>query len=139
MIPKSLVEYIDTDSTVRQALEKMRFHRYAAIPVIDKEGKYVGTLRNDDLLKYFLNEGSFALECAQRTSAHEIIERGYSKAVYHSATMNELIEQIKEHNFVSVVDDRGCFIGIILRRDILNFLLEYYKERRDANTENIGG
>lgn len=139
MIPKSLVEYIDTDSTVRQAVEKMRFHRYAAIPVIDKEGRYVGTLRNDDLLKYFLDEGSFALTSAERASAYGIIEKGYSKAVYHNATMNELIEGIKEHNFVSVVDDRGCFIGIILRRDILNFLLAYYEENRDANTEKTGG
>ena len=51
MIPKSAVEYIDTDSTVRQALEKMRYHRYVAIPVLDEDGAYVGTLRNDDLFK----------------------------------------------------------------------------------------
>jgi len=24
------------------------------------------------------------------------------------------------------VDDRGCFIGIVLRRDVMNFLLKYY-------------
>ena len=50
MIPKSLVEYVTEDNTVRQALEKMRYHRYAAIPVLDGEGKYIGTLRNDDIL-----------------------------------------------------------------------------------------
>ena len=55
MIPKSSVEYIYTDSTVRQALEKMRYHRYVAIPVLDDDGIYVGTLRNDDLFKYFLS------------------------------------------------------------------------------------
>ena len=137
MIPKSLVEYIDTESTVRQALEKMRFHRYAAIPVIDKDGRYVGTLRNDDLLKYFFEAKGFAE--AERTLAADIAESEYNRAVYHSATMNELIEQIKEHNFVPVVDDRGCFIGIILRRDILNFLLGYYEESKDANTEKTGG
>ena len=42
--------------------------------------------------------------------------------------MNELIEKVKEHNFVPVVDDRGCFVGIILRRDILNYLLKFYNE-----------
>ena len=55
IIPKSLVEYVESDSTVRQALEKMRFHRYAAIPVLDGAGMYVGTLRNDDIFKYFLD------------------------------------------------------------------------------------
>ena len=54
VVPKSLVEYVTVDSTVRQAFEKMRFHRYVAIPVIDGEGKYVGTLRNDDIFAYFL-------------------------------------------------------------------------------------
>ena len=46
--------------------------------------------------------------------------------------MNELIEKVKEHNFVPVVDDRGCFIGIILRRDILNYLLDYYNKNNNC-------
>ena len=45
VVPKSLVEYVVVDNTVRQALEKMRYHRYVAIPVIDGGGMYVGTLR----------------------------------------------------------------------------------------------
>ena len=136
MIPKSLVSYVESDSTVRQTLEKMRFHRYAAIPVLDKAGKYVGTLRNDDLLEYFLKNGSFDSRSAERDSVSSILKAGYG-AVYHNATMNELIESVKEHNFVPVVDDRGCFIGIILRRDILNFLLNYYEEKRESDLGGI--
>ena len=128
MIPKSSVEYIDNESTVRQAIEKMRYHRYAAIPVIDDEGLYVGTLRNDDVLKYILELGEFSWREAERDKIMDIIDIEYSKPLYHSATMEELIERVKEHNFVPVVDDRGCFIGIILRRDVLNFLFKYYKQ-----------
>ena len=128
IVPKSLVEYISADSTVRQALEKMRYHRYVAIPVIDSEGKYVGTLRNDDILSYFLERGNFDLRFAEENRILDIIDSGYASAVYHDASMGELIDRVKEHNFVPVVDDRGCFVGIILRRDILNFLLKYYNE-----------
>lgn len=128
MIPKSLVEYVTEEHTVRQALEKMRYHRYAAIPVLDGEGKYIGTLRNDDILKYFLDSGSFDARAAERDGVVEIIDGDYSRAVYHNASMNELIEKVKEHNFVPVVDDRGCFIGIVLRRDVLNYLLNFYNE-----------
>ena len=128
MIPKSLVEYVNEDSTVRQALEKMRYHRYAAIPVLDGEGKYIGTLRNDDILKYFLDSGSFDARAAERDGVVDILDGDYSRPVYHNASMNELIEKVKEHNFVPVVDDRGCFIGIVLRRDVLNYLLNYYNE-----------
>lgn len=123
-----MVSYVEIDSTVRQALEKMRFHRYVAIPVLDKSGKYVGTLRNDDLFEYFLDSGSFDFRSAERDEISLILRTGY-KPVYHNATMSELIENVKEHNFVPVVDDRDCFIGIILRRDILNFLLSEYEKK----------
>ena len=135
MIPKSLVSYVEVDNTVRQALEKMKFHRYAAIPVLDKSGKYVGTLRNDDLFEYFLNSGNFDSRSAERDEVSLILRSGY-KPVYHNATMNELIENVKEHNFVPVVDDRDCFIGIILRRDILNFLLSNYEKNQGSD---LGG
>ena len=128
MIPKSLVEYITSDSTVRQAFEKMTFHRYTAIPVIDSEGMYVGTLRNDDIFHYFLKTGSFDVTTAENESVCEIFNPGYSKPLKHDASIEELIEGVKEHNFVPIVDDRGCFIGIILRREILNYLLKNFKD-----------
>ena len=81
VIPKSLVEYVTVDSTVRQALEKMRFHRYVAIPVIDGEGKYVGTLRNDDILSYFLDSGSFDTRSAEKDRVVDVIDGIYSPPV----------------------------------------------------------
>ena len=126
VVPKSLVEHVSVDSTVRQAFEKMRFHRYVAIPVIDGEGKYMGTLRNDDIFAYFLDSGSFDTRSAEKDRVGEIIKKDNSLPVYHDASMDELIEKVKEHNFVPAVDDRGCFVGIILRRDILNFLFNHY-------------
>lgn len=127
MIPKSLVEYAGTDNSVRQVVEKMRFHRYVALPVLDGEGKYAGTVRLDDLFRYFDTQG-FDLRTAEKTSLLTVMDRSY-RPVYHNASLGELIEKVKEHNFVPVVDDRGCFIGIILRRDILNYLLQYYVDK----------
>ena len=126
IIPKSLVEYITEDSTVRQGFEKMRFHRYVAIPVIDAEGRYVGMLRNDDVLEYFLSAESTDMKAAERILVRDIVDRSYSRPLYQSSTMEELFELVKEHNSVPVVDDRDCFIGIVLRRDVMNFLLKYY-------------
>ena len=131
MIPKSAVECIDSDSTIRQAYEKMRYHHYVAIPVINAEGIYVGTLRNDDIFNYFLDNESLDFRAAERDSVMSIMDPEYSKPLYHSASIDDLIENVKEHNFVPVVDDRGCFIGIVLRRDVLNFLLEYYDSKEE--------
>lgn len=138
LIPKSLVEYVTSDSSVRQAVEKMRYHRYVAIPVIDENGKYVGTLRNDDVLSYFLDSGSFDTRLAERHGVENLLDKNYSPPIYHNASLSELVEKIKEHNFVPVVDDRGCFVGIILRRDILNFLVDYYNKHYHNETQKGG-
>ena len=128
MIPKSLVEYITVDSTARQALEKMHFHKYTAIPVLDSDGKYVGTLRNNDLLTYLWMSGSCDKESAEMIPISELLSKSSFKPLLHSASIKDLIECVKEHNFVPIVDDRGCFIGIVLRREILTYLSANFKE-----------
>ncbi len=128
LIPKSAVEYIHDTSTVRQALEKMRYHHYVAIPVLDSEGRYVGTLKNDDIFKYFVGNGRFRAEDAEHDNVMKIIDLNYCRPLRHSADMNELFDMVKEHNLVPVIDDRSCFIGLVLRRDVLEFLQSYYNE-----------
>lgn len=126
VVPKSLVEYVEVRNTVRQAFEKMRYHKYVAIPVIDGNGKYVGTLHNDDIFAYFLDSGVFDARSAEKDEVGEIIKTDYLLPLHHDASMDELVEKVSEHNFVPVVDDRECFVGIILRRDILKFLFNNY-------------
>ena len=48
--PKCSVAYLTNDQSVRQGLEKMKYHGYTAIPVIDSEGKYVSTVTEGDFL-----------------------------------------------------------------------------------------
>ena len=50
MKPKSSVAFLFDDFTVRQALEKMNYHGYTAIPVLDREGHYLGTVSEGDFL-----------------------------------------------------------------------------------------
>lgn len=136
LVPKSLVAYVQDDSTVRQAFEKMRFHRYVTIPVLDSKGGYVGTLRNEDVFRYFLDNNSFDSRKAERDGVLAILDVNYTRALSHNASVSELIDMVKEHNSVPVVDDRGCFIGIILRRDVLNFLSDCYKKSISDKNEN---
>lgn len=41
LIPKSEVVWLPKNSTMRQALEKMEYHRYAAIPLIEQRFELV--------------------------------------------------------------------------------------------------
>ena len=44
LTPKADVAYIYDDFNLRQVLEKMEHHGYTAIPIIDREGQYIGCL-----------------------------------------------------------------------------------------------
>ena len=52
------------------------------------------------------------------------------KPVNVMADMDELLSVAVNQNFVPVVDDRGMFIGIVTRQDIMRyFVREYAKEK----------
>jgi CBS domain-containing protein len=53
--PKADLVYLFDDCTLRQAMEKMKAHRYSVVPVINHEGKYVRTISEGDLLAYFID------------------------------------------------------------------------------------
>ena len=50
LVPKHEIIYLSPNSTMRQALERMEYHRYSAVPLIDDDGKYAGTITEGDLL-----------------------------------------------------------------------------------------
>ena len=45
LTPKHRVAYLYDDNTIRQGLEKLRHHGRSAVPVINRKGQYVGTVR----------------------------------------------------------------------------------------------
>lgn len=121
LTPKAEVETVEYDSSVRQGLEKMKYHGYAAIPVIDAEGRYKGTVTEGDFLWALYNEAKPDLKRLEKTCLKNIIRRDYI-AVTASATIDEILSRAYSQNFVPVVDDRNVFIGIIKRRDIIRYL-----------------
>ena len=50
LTPKSDVAYIYEDETLRQTVEKMEHRKFSCIPILNKEGKYTGTISEGDLL-----------------------------------------------------------------------------------------
>ena len=48
--PKQEVAYVYDDCTLRQVLKTMEHHKYASIPMLNRQGEYVGTITEGDLL-----------------------------------------------------------------------------------------
>ncbi|MFP4457444.1 MAG: CBS domain-containing protein [Clostridia bacterium] len=119
--PKVETIYIENKSSVRQTIEKMEHHSYTAVPIINKEGEYLGTITEGDLL-WFIKEKEFPdLFDLEETSIMEVPRRVNNKSVPIHAEIEELLNLSISQNFVPVVDDQGIFIGIVTRMSILNF------------------
>ena len=130
--PKGLISYINENSTVRQGVEKMKFHGYAALPVINDVGEYTGTVTEGDFLWHFLNTKNDAAP-AKKYLIKDIMKKR-NTPVNINASVDELLNLVLDQNFVPVTDDRGVFIGIVTRRDIINTFCEMY---RDENFDEM--
>lgn len=125
LVPKNEVIHMPMNSTMRQALEKMEYHRYSAVPLIDEDGKYAGTITEGDLLWKLKNTPDLTFSDTERVMIKDIPLRMNNTPVRVDAEMEGLLSLAMVQNFVPVVDGRETFIGIIRRREII----EYYAKK----------
>lgn len=124
--PKSQVSYLYDNYTVRQCLEKMRFHGFQAIPVIDRQGRYVGTVSEGDLLWRIVGGSEDDLHIIDVKNTEEMYLRDVLRLDRRppariTATVEELLSKSMDQNFIPVIDDDDIFIGIVTRRSIIRY------------------
>ena len=121
LTPKAMCAFLHDDYTVRQALEKMEAAGYAALPILNRRGEYVGTLKEGDLHWALRNMCDIDLKQAECKKIMDISRRKDNVPVTVSTSMQELVERASYQNFVPVVDDKNAFIGIVTRRAIIKY------------------
>ena len=123
LTPKAQVRYVGADDTLRQALEKMDHYQYASVPIVDeKTGSYIGTLTEGDLLRTIKEQYDLSLRKAEDIPLLQIPRKRDYLPITASANIEDIVQAAISQNFVPVVDDLGCFIGIITRREVIRFL-----------------
>ena len=125
LTPKCDVAYVKEEDSLRNTLEKMEFHRYSAIPVLSKDGKFAGTLTEGALLWEIKNQLNLDLKEAEKVLVKDIPMRKHFEAVGINSSMEGLVARSLTQNFVPVVDDLGHFIGIVKRRDLMDYLYRH--------------
>ena len=121
LTPKVDVIWISSDSTLRQAIEKMEYHRYSALPLVDNDGKYAGTLTEGDILWYLKHTQDLNFKDTSKIMIKDIPRYQHNKPVSIDSHIEDLILLSINQNFIPVVDDHDIFIGIIKRSDIINY------------------
>ena len=128
LTPKSEVAYIHDDESLRQVLEKMEYHKYSAVPIISRQGTYVGTITEGDLLWYIKNQLDLNLQEARRILITNVPRRSDNTPVSIVSNMEDLLDKAMKQNFVPVLDDKKSFIGIVTRKDIMKYFADKMKK-----------
>ena len=128
LTPKSDVAYISEEESLKQAMDKMEFHKYSAVPIIGKQGQYAGTLTEGDLLWYIKNQLCLSLAEAKRIQVTDVPRRSDNTPVRVDSRMEDLLNMAMQQNFVPVLDDKKSFIGIVTRKDIMKYFADHYRK-----------
>ena len=121
LTPKHEVSYLYHDQTIAEGLESMQETGYTAIPLISREGRYIGTVTEGDFLR--------ALSKPEIWNQRDIMymeqmeRRVQNRPVRAEAQIIDLLDTALHQNFVPVIDDRDCFIGIVTRQRIMNYCI----------------
>ncbi len=131
--PKSTVTYLNKNHTIRQGLEKLRAHGFTAIPVIDDNGEYIGTVSEGDFLWHILNSGNDRIKFQEGFNVIDIVNEERNLPVKTDVSMDDLLLRVMDQNFVPVIDDRNMFIGIVTRKAVIRYF--YDKQKKQDNAE----
>ena len=123
LTPKAMCAYVYDVYSLRGALERMEASGSAALPILNRNGEYSGTLTEGDLLWGLKNMCGMDMRQAESRKIMEISRRRDNVPVRVTASMHDLVERASSQNFVPVVDDKGAFIGIITRSAIIQYCM----------------
>src|SRR6185503_16401393 len=93
LTPKADVVWVPERATLRQALERMEFHRYSAVPLLDDDGRYVGTLTEGDLLWKIRSVAGFTWTDAERITIDGVPRRLEVHPVHVHVQIEELLNR----------------------------------------------
>lgn len=123
-IPKPKVICAYDDLLVKEVYDLMEDNHFTAIPIINREGYYVGTITEGDILRFIMNNNLSKGE-AEKVNISKVERLRDLEAITKEAKISELILKATNQNFVPIIEDDGMFIGIVTRKDIINYFFEH--------------
>lgn len=122
LIPKSHVAHLAEGCSFRHGMEKLRRHGYTAIPVVRRDGSYMGSVSEGDFLWNIMSLGSIDPADLGDACIDQIVS-DRTPPVGVNTPVEELMDRLLDQNFVPVVDDRHIFVGIVTRRSVMAYLM----------------
>ena len=127
--PKSEVFYLQESLPLARALNELLRSGYTSVPVINREGIYVGAVSEGDFLCSLAQTDGEHLHLtpvqdAEGKRVRDILRTNRNPSGHIDEPAEVLVSRTAGQNFVPIVDDRGVFIGIVTRRNVIRYFLE---------------
>ena len=122
---KPEVIFVYDDFTLKEALELMEKHRFTSIPILSRDGKYIGSITEGDLLWKIIRIDGYNSKKADALKVTDIERCRDYLPIRVDQKMDELILKAAEENFVPIIDENDLFIGIVTRKTILTYFFEH--------------
>ncbi|MBO4834797.1 MAG: CBS domain-containing protein [Lachnospiraceae bacterium] len=126
LTPKSDVDFVTDEATLFKVLQTMENRNFSAIPIINKKGRYVGTITSGDILGCIKENFNLSVKDSAKFPVRSVRRTRDYKAIGVHATIEEILDVAVDQNFVPVVDDEDNFIGILTRKEIMKWMREEY-------------
>lgn len=120
--PKKMTAFLSENATARQAIELFDVHKYSVIPLVDDSGRFVGTLSEGDLLCFLKNRVAYDIKAAEKVLIKDVERYREYRSLDVNSMWSEFFVLSLDQNFIPVTDDKGIYIGIVKRREIIKFL-----------------
>ena len=124
LTPRPLTAVTHADNSIRQGLEILKRRGFTAIPVLDAEDRYIGSVSEGDIMRYMLSAGTADPQQLEKETIGRILRKDFCSPLRIVAAEEDVIASVLRQNFVPIVDDRGCLCGIVTRRSVLIYLAE---------------
>ena len=122
---KADVVFVYEDYSVKRAMDEFRVSGYTALPILSRDGLYVGTVTEGDFLRFLLRYDLIDMGELEQIELRDLPRRHDNLHILVDARMEDLMNTVMRQNFAPMVDGRGAFMGIVTRSDIL----EYFSKR----------
>ena len=92
MIPKVSTVFLHENNTVRQGLERFMVHGYTAIPVLNSQEQYIGSVTEGDFLHHLLAVQTTDLKAQEQYKIGDIVRRDFCPALQIDADRSQAVE-----------------------------------------------
>lgn len=126
MLSKDKVNCIYGDCTLADAMNDFARYGFSAVPVIETDGSYLGTVCDKDFLCCVTDPD--INNRMEMITIKDVINRDWNPAISVYTDVDDVLLMSMNQNFLPVVDDENIFIGIITRKAVIQFLSERNRE-----------